>query len=60
MPKYRLYIDESGNSDLKHSDDLNHRFLSLTGIIVSLQHIQETIHPEMEALKESIFWRASR
>lgn len=55
MPKYRLYIDESGNSDLKHSDDRNHRFLSLTGIIVSLQHIQETIHPEMEALKSRYF-----
>lgn len=55
MPKYRLYIDESGNSDLDHSDDRNHRFLSLTGIIVDLQHIQETIHPEMESLKRRYF-----
>lgn len=55
MLKYRLYIDESGNSDLKHSDDPNQRFLSLTGIIVSLQHIQETMHPEMEALKSRYF-----
>ena len=40
---------------MKHSDDLNHRFLSLTGIIVDLQHIQETIHPEMESLKRRYF-----
>ena len=29
MPRYRLYIDEVGNPDLKNSENLNHRFLSL-------------------------------
>lgn len=53
MPKYRLYIDESGNSDLKNSDNPNHRFLSLTGVIVSLEYVAEKMHPEMEDLK----WR---
>lgn len=53
MPKHRLYIDESGNSDLKNSDDQNHRFLSLTGVIVSLAYVAEKMHPEMEDLK----WR---
>lgn len=53
MPKDRLYIDESGNSDLKNSDNPNHRFLSLTGVIVSLPYVAEKMHPEMEDLK----WR---
>ena len=55
MTKYRMYVDETGNSDLKHTDDPNHRFLSLTGVIVDLAHIRETVHPEMEALKVRYF-----
>ena len=50
-----MYIDETGNTDLKHTDDPNHRFLSLTGVIVDLEHIRETVHPEMESLKERYF-----
>jgi hypothetical protein len=38
---YRLYIDESGNADLKASQtDSNHRFLSLTGVIIHLDYTQ--------------------
>ena len=55
MTKYRMYVDETGNSDLKHTDDPNHRFMSLTGVIVALDHIRETVHPEMEALKVRYF-----
>ena len=55
MTKYRMYVDETGNSDLKHTDDPNHRFLSLTGVIVDLDHIRETVHPEMESLKVRYF-----
>ena len=32
--KYRMYIDEVGNSDLNASTDPNHRYLSLTGVAV--------------------------
>ena len=53
--KYRLYIDEVGNSDLGSSDNPNHRFLSLTGVILGLSHVQETVHPKMEALKAKYF-----
>jgi len=53
--KYRIYIDEVGNSDLDSSEDSNHRFLSLTGVIVDLEHIEKIIHPEMEALKAKFF-----
>lgn len=55
MTKYRMYIDETGNTDLKHTDNPNHRFLSLTGVIVDLEHIRETVHPEMESLKKRYF-----
>lgn len=30
MKKFRLYVDEVGNSDLNSSDHENHRYLSLT------------------------------
>jgi len=50
-----MYVDEVGNPDLKSSDNPNHRFLSLTGVIVSLDHIKERVHPEMEALKARFF-----
>jgi hypothetical protein len=53
--KYRIYIDETGNPDLESSDNPNHRYLSLTGVIVSLDHVQNIIHPQMEELKGSYF-----
>jgi hypothetical protein len=53
--KYRIYIDETGNSDIESSEDPNHRFFSLTGVAISLDHVQATIHPRMEALKARYF-----
>ncbi len=53
--KYRLYVDEVGNSDLESSDNPNHRFLSLTGIILDLTHVQHVVHPQMEAFKTKYF-----
>jgi hypothetical protein len=53
--KYRIYIDEVGNSDLDSSDDPNRRFFSLTGVIISLDHVQQAVQPEMEALKQKYF-----
>jgi len=49
--KYRIYIDEVGNPDLESSDNPNHRFLSLTGVILELQYVETILHPQMEALK---------
>lgn len=54
--KYRIYIDETGNSDLRSSDDPNHRYLGLTGIIMDLGHVEKIVHPEMEALKKRYFF----
>ncbi len=53
--KYRIYIDEVGNSDLESSDDPNHRFFSLTGVVISLDDVRETVQPQMEALKRKFF-----
>jgi hypothetical protein len=53
--KYRLYIDEVGNPDMGASDDPNHRYLSLTGIILELGYVDDTAHPRVEALKREFF-----
>jgi hypothetical protein len=53
--KYRIYIDEVGNPDLESSDNPNHRFLSLTGIILELGHVESIVHPQMETLKAKFF-----
>ena len=53
--KYRIYVDEVGNPDLESSENPNHRFLSLTGVILELGYVQETLHPQMEALKAKYF-----
>ncbi len=53
--KYRLYIDEVGNSDMGSSVDPNHRYLNLTGVIIDLDHVKNVIHPEMENLKQRFF-----
>ena len=53
--KYRIYIDEVGNPDLESSDNPNHRFLSLTGVVLELGYVQATVHPQMEQLKAKCF-----
>ena len=53
--KYRLYVDEVGNPDLESSDNPNHRFLSLTGVILELGYVQDVVHPQVEALKAKYF-----
>ncbi len=52
---YRIYIDEVGNPDLESSNNPNHRFLSLTGVILDLDHVKGVVHPQMEVLKVSYF-----
>lgn len=53
--KYRIYIDEVGNSDLESSDNPNHRFLSLTGVILDLKYVADVLNPQMEAFKQTFF-----
>lgn len=51
MAKYRIYIDEVGNNDLKSSDNPNHRYLSLTGLIFELEYVKSVVSPSLEKLK---------
>jgi len=53
--KYRLYIDEVGNSDLGASSNPNHRYLSLTGVVLELDYVRNILFPEMESLKARYF-----
>ena len=53
--KYRLYIDEVGNSDMNSSTDPNHRYLSLTGVVIDLDHVKQVVYTELEALKARFF-----
>lgn len=53
--KYRMYIDEVGNSDLKSSENPLHRFLSLTGVVIELEYISEVLFPDIESLKVKYF-----
>ena len=53
--KYRMYIDEVGNHDLKSSENPLHRFLSLTGVIIELGYISERLFPDIESLKFKYF-----
>ena len=53
--KFRLYIDEVGNSDLGSSKDPNHRYLSLTGVILDLEYVRTVFQPELEGLKQKYF-----
>jgi len=57
--KFRIYIDEVGNPDLESSDDPNHRFLSLTGVILELEYVERAAHPQMEVLKKKFFSTSS-
>ena len=53
--KYRLYIDEVGNSDLGASNNPNHRYLSLTGVVFELNYVQHIVFPTIENLKTKYF-----
>ncbi len=55
MTKYRLYIDEVGDTGLKLVADPNHRFLSLTGVIAESDYVRRRIHPELEDIKARYF-----
>lgn len=55
MSKYRIYIDEVGNNDLRSSENPNHRYLCLTGIIFELEYVKNKVNPSIEAIKEKYF-----
>ncbi|MCH7806457.1 MAG: DUF3800 domain-containing protein [Proteobacteria bacterium] len=56
---YRLYIDETGNSDEKTSNDPELRYLSLTGIVIKEQVYSNSIIPKFNALRSRYFTHSS-
>ena len=52
--KHRIYIDETGNADLGSSNNPNHCFLTLTGVIINLDYVRTVLHPEMEKIKNEL------
>jgi Protein of unknown function (DUF3800) len=50
-----MYVDEVGNSDLGASQDPNHRYLSLTGVVLELGYVDSTVFPTIEGIKRSYF-----
>ncbi|HZS83837.1 MAG TPA: DUF3800 domain-containing protein [Stellaceae bacterium] len=52
---YRLYIDETGNADLGASINPNHRYLSLTGVIMGLEYARANTYPALEQIKADFF-----
>ena len=55
MAFFRIYIDEVGNNDLKSSIDVNHRYLSLTGVIFDTDYAGKFLTPKIEELKSKHF-----
>ncbi|MFX0197019.1 MAG: DUF3800 domain-containing protein [Candidatus Hodarchaeota archaeon] len=53
--KFRLYIDESGNSDLKASKDPNNRYLSLSGLIINEEYARIKLIEELTNFKKAFF-----
>jgi hypothetical protein len=55
MAKYRMYIDETGNSDLRSSENELHRYLGLTGVIIDLVESKNVLTPKLNDLKSKYF-----
>lgn len=55
MTQWRMYIDESGDHTYKHTDNLDIRYLGLTGVLIIKDYYAKQIQPELEELKRHIF-----
>lgn len=52
---YRLYVDEVGVDVVKRLHSDNFRFLSLTGVAMTLQHARDYLEPTFNAIKADVF-----
>jgi hypothetical protein len=50
-----MYVDEVGHVDMSAEEHSPSRFLSLTGVIMSLDHARDQLSPRFEALKRAHF-----
>ncbi len=53
--RFRLYIDESGDHTYRSLDDINRRYLGLTGIAIESDYYRLEFQPKLEALKQQHF-----
>ena len=51
---YRLYVDEVGTDALTHLEKDKHRFLSITGVAMKLDHAADTLEPRMNWIKANV------
>lgn len=51
---YRLYLDEVGTDDLTHTEKDDHRFLSLTGVVMRVDYAGKTLTPNLNWIKLNI------
>ena len=60
-PRHRLYVDEYGHDGMTAFAEDNDRFLSIVGVACELEHIERTVKPELEKLKQQYFysWNAA-
>lgn len=52
--KFRLYIDESGTHGYSDTEDIAHRYLGLTGFIISEKSNIESLQPRLLKLKRIV------
>lgn len=48
-------IDEVGDSSLGSSLNPDHRYLSLSGVIIELEDVKSRVFPQLERLKDTYF-----
>lgn len=51
---YRLYVDEVGTDALTHLEKDKHRFLSLTGVVMEIEHAGSALEPNMNWIKTNV------
>jgi hypothetical protein len=55
VPRFRLYVDESGDHTYNHLSDPARRYLGLTGVAIEDQYYKARFEPALEALKAKHF-----
>lgn len=50
-----MYVDEVGNPGMNAKALPNERYLSLTGVMIELEHVRDVVGPTIEALKQTHF-----
>jgi len=54
-PTYRLYVDEVGTDDMGDIENDNNRYLSLTGVAMTIEAAREDLVPKFDWIKNNIF-----